>query len=136
MNFIKKQIRKIKFLYFFWCKINYFIEKRNFNVFFYNTEYDLEINKRIYKKYGLNFEPTLDNSFQETIPLNLSYLNLLNRKRVIKSLKILEIGTLDGEFANIFLSFLVTVKSLLSTCLKMILNLSILTTELQILENF
>ena len=100
MNFIKRQIRKIKFLYFFWCKINYFIEKRNFNVFFYNTEYDIEINKGIYKKYGLNFEPTLDNSFQETIPLKFKLFKSLKQKMGDKSLKILEIGTLDGEFTN------------------------------------
>lgn len=99
-NLIKKKIRSIKSLYFFWCKINYFLEKRNINVFFYNSNKLIELNNSIYKKFDLKFDPTFNNSYRETIPIKYKIFKSLNEKLDKKSLKILEIGTFDGLFTK------------------------------------
>jgi len=100
MSNLKEEIKKNKHLYFLWCKINYFIKKKDFKVFFYQTEKDINHNKLIYNKYDLSFDPTLDNSFKETIEIKYKIFNAISKKKSKESLKILEIGTLDGLFAK------------------------------------
>ena len=103
---LKNWIYRNKFLYFNWCKINYFYYKKDLKVFLYNIEKDLLHNKKIYFEYDLDFDPTLNGSFRESIEIKYKIFKALSLKYNNKKIKILEIGTLDGVFtrylANIF----------------------------------
>ncbi len=103
---LKSWFYRSKFLYFTWCKLSYFYYKKNIRTFLYNIEKDFLHNKKIYFNYDLDFDPTLDGSYKESVEIKYKLFKALSLKYNNKKIKILEIGTLDGIFtkylANIF----------------------------------
>ena len=97
---LKSWILKNKFLYFALCKLSYFFYRKDLKVFFYNIEKDFSHNRKIYSNYELDFDPTLEGSFRESIEIKYKIFKAISLKYKNKKIKILEIGTLDGVFTS------------------------------------
>ena len=104
---LKNWILKKKFLYFALCKLSYFYYKKDLKVFLYNIEKDFLHNRKIYSNYDLDFDPTLEGSFRESIEIKYKIFKAISLKYNNKKIKILEIGTLYGVFTS-YLSNLFT----------------------------